>query len=173
MSKLRSRLPPSFSTTVGMYANLHARLRNLLLSPSDFFAALRKGVKPRLPADLRSFRTTRGRGRLMKLYFGELAFHYEAWHHTGAGRLEVGLHFESSSVLNDAAFDFFRARMVEVKASLSRAELEPWDRGWSRLYETLSAPRLDEDVLWRTVDCLAVYVSTLQPMVEQFWKESR
>ena len=109
----------------------------------------------------------------MKLYFDEPAFHYETWHHTGAGRLEVGLHFESYSVMNDAAFDYFRARMVEVKASLPRAELEPWDRGWSRLYETLTAPRLDEDVLWRTVDCLADYVSTLQPLVEQFWKESR
>jgi hypothetical protein len=145
----------------------------MLLAPSDFFAALRKGLKPRLPTELRSFRTTRGRGRLMKVYFGDSAFHYEAWHHTGAGRLEVGLHFESAAEQNDAAFGFFRTRIVEVKASLPRAELEPWDRGWSRLYETLEAPRLDEDVLWRTVDCLAGYIVSLQPLVEQFWKESR
>jgi hypothetical protein len=156
-----------------MYANLHASLRNLVLAPSDFFAAVRKGLKPRLPAELRGFRTTRGRGRLMKVYFDEPAFHYEAWHHTGAGRLEVGLHFESSSQTNDAAFEFFRARMVQVKSSLPRAELEPWDRGWSRLYETLPAARLDEDVLWRTVDCMTAYVISLQPLVEQFWKESR
>ena len=145
----------------------------MVLSPSDFFGALRKGLKPRLPSEMRDFRTTRGRGRLMKVYFEEPAFHYEAWHHTGAGKLEVGLHFESSAEQNEAAFDFFRSRIVEVKASLPRAELEPWDRGWTRLYETLSAPRLDEDVLWRTVDCLAGYVVTLQPLVEQFWKESR
>ena len=109
----------------------------------------------------------------MKLYYDEPAVHYEVWHHTGAGRLEVGLHFESSAPINDAAFGFFRTRMVEVKASLPRAELEPWDRGWSRLYETLVAPRLDEDVLWRTVDCLAGYMTSLQPLVDQFWKESR
>jgi hypothetical protein len=145
----------------------------MVLAPSDFFAALRKGLKPQLPAELRNFRTTRGRGRLMKVYFDEPKFHYETWHHAGAGRLEVGLHFESSSELNEAAFDFFRVRMVEVKASLPRAELEPWDRGWSRLYETLVAPRLDEDVLWRTVDCLAGYMVSLQPLVDQFWKESR
>jgi hypothetical protein len=145
----------------------------LVLAPSDFFAALRKGLRPKLPAELRNFRTTRGRGRLMKVYFDEPKFHYETWHHTGAGRLEVGLHFESSAELNEAAFDFFRVRMVEVKASLPRAELEPWDRGWSRLYETLVAPRLDEDVLWRTVDCLAGYMVSLQPLVDQFWKESR
>jgi hypothetical protein len=145
----------------------------MLLAPSDFFTALRKGLKPRLPAALRNFRTTRGRGRLMKVYFDELAFHYEAWHHAGAGRVEVGLHFEGTHAENEAAVEFFRARMVEVKASLPRAELEPWDRGWSRLYETLPAPRLDEDVLWRTVDCMTDYVVTLQPMLDQFLKESR
>ena len=109
----------------------------------------------------------------MKVHYGEPAFHFEVWHHTGAGRLEVGLHFESAADVNEAAFDFFRTRIVQVKASLPRAELEPWDRGWSRLYETLPAPRLDEDVLWRTVDCVAAYMVSLQPLVEQFWKESR
>src|SRR5437016_5135255 len=85
----------------------------MLFAPSDFFTALRKDLKQRLPTALRNFRTTRGRGRLMKVHFGEPAFHYEAWHHAGAGRLEVGLHFEASAVENQAAFDFFRSRMVE------------------------------------------------------------
>jgi hypothetical protein len=149
----------------------------MLLSPSDFFAGLRKGVKPRLPAGMRDFRTSRGRGRLMKLHFGEPAFHFEAWHHTGAGRLEVGLHFEASAAENKAAFEFFRSRMVEVKAGLPRAELEPWDRGWSRLYETLPAARLDDGVVRDAVACLTGYIVTLQPLLEQFlrsreWKLS-
>ena len=142
----------------------------MLLAPSDFFAGLRKGLKAKLPAALRGFRTTRGRGRLIKVYFEQPAFHYEAWHHTGAGRLEVGLHFEASAAENQAAFDFFRARMVEVKARLPRAELEPWDRGWSRLYETAQAARLDEDVLARAVECMATYVVTLQPLLEEFMR---
>ena len=106
----------------------------------------------------------------MKVYFGEPAFHYEAWHHTGAGRLEVGLHFEASATENDQAFDFFRSRMVEVKAGLPRAELEPWDRGWSRLYETVPAARLDDEVLGRAVDCLAAYVVALQPLLDEFMR---
>ena len=105
---------------------------------------------------------------MMKLHYGEPAFHYEAWHHMGAGRLELGLHFESSAVDNQAAFDFFRSRMVEVKAGLPRAELEPWDRGWSRLYETVPAARLDDHVLGQAGECMAEYVVTLQPMLEQF-----
>jgi hypothetical protein len=138
------------------------------LAPADFFAELRKGLKTRLPASMRDFRTSRGRGRLMKLHFGEPAFHYEAWQHTGAGRLEVGLHFEASAVENEAAFEFFRSRMVEVKASLPKAELEPWDRGWSRLYETLPAARLDDGVVRDAVDCMAAYIVTLQPLLDQF-----
>lgn len=109
----------------------------------------------------------------MKVHFGEPAFHYEAWHHMGAGKLEVGLHFEASAAENQAAFDFFRARMVEVKAGLPRAELEPWDRGWSRLYETIPAPRLDLGVLEQTVGLVSEYVVALQPMLDQFLEEER
>ena len=145
----------------------------MLFAPSDFFTALRKGLKARLPAELRGFQTTRGRGRLMKVYFGEPALHFEAWHHTGAGRLEIGLHFEGSAAENQAAFDFFRSHMVEVKARLPRAELEPWDRGWSRLYETLPAARLDDGVLDRAVDCTARYIVTLKPLLDQFTGEER
>ena len=78
------------------------------------------------------------------------------------------MHFEATAAANQAAFDFFRARMVEVKAGLPRAELEPWDRGWSRLYETLPALRLDDQVLSRAVECMAEYVVTLQPMLDEF-----
>src|SRR5258708_23539735 len=103
-------------------------------------------MKARLPASLRRFSSARGRGRLMKVHFGRSEFHYEAWHHTGDGRLEIGLHFEGSRDENQQAFDFFRAHMLEIKAQLPRAELEPWARGWSRLYETLPAAQLAEDV---------------------------
>jgi len=140
----------------------------MLFSPSDFFTALRKALKRSLPTERRDFASIRGRGRLMKVHFGEPAFHYEAWHHAGAGRLEVGLHFEGSAAENQAALEFFRARIVEVKAGLPRAELEPWDRGWTRLYETLPAARLDDGVLNQTVECLADYIVTLQPMLDQF-----
>jgi hypothetical protein len=142
-----------------------------VLAPVDFFGGLRKGVKARLPESLRTFSSARGRGRLMKLHFGHPEFHYEAWHHTGDGRLEIGLHFEGSREENQDAFDFFRAHVLEVKAQLPRAELEPWDRGWSRLYETLRAPQLDEGVLDGAVDCMVAYIVTLQPLLSSWLKE--
>jgi hypothetical protein len=135
-------------------------------APGDFFSGLRKGLKTKLPATLRSFTSAR-RGRLMKLHYDRPEFHYEAWHHTGAGRLEIGLHFEGSAQENQDAFDFFRGRMVEVKAQLPHAELEPWDRGWSRLYETLPAPQLDERVLDSAVERMSDYIVALQPLLAE------
>ena len=113
-----------------------------MLSPSDFFGGLRRGLKSRLPQTYRSFEGARGHGRLLKLHLGH-------------------------------AFDFFRPRMVEIKARLPRAELEPWDRGWSRLYETMPASQLDESVMDRAIECLVAYITTLQPLVELFWAGTR
>jgi hypothetical protein len=93
------------------------------------------------------------------------------WHHVRTGRVEVGLHFEGRPELNQRALDFFRERMVEVKGALPRAELEPWERGWARLYETLAAPELSDEVLALAADRLAAYIRTLQPILEDFWEK--
>ena len=146
--------------------------RAAALAPADFFAGVRKGLKARLPAGLRGFEVTRGHSRLLKIHYGRPELHFEAWHHTGDGRLEVGLHFEGPAHLNQEAFEFFRDHMVEVKAVLRRAELEPWDRGWSRLYETLPAPVLDEHVMAQAVDLMHDYITELQPMVLRFIEEA-
>ena len=137
-----------------------------MLAPADFFTGLRKRLKASLPLALRNFTSGRGRGRLMKVHYAQTEFHYEAWHHTGDGRLEVGLHFEGTTEQNQRAFDFFRSHVLEVKANLPRAELEPWDRGWSRLYETIPAVQLDEFVLDHAADLMTAYIVSLQPLVE-------
>jgi hypothetical protein len=145
--------------------------RGTEIAPAEFFAGVRKDVKAALPEPLRRFELGRGHSRLLKIHYGRPEIHFEAWHHTGDGRLEVGLHFEGAPDLNDRAFDFFRARMVEVKAGLPRAELEPWDRGWSRLYETLPAAHLDERAQAATAGRLVAYIEVLQPMVFRFLEE--
>jgi len=150
---------------------VRVRVRGDALAPAEFFAGVRKGLKITLPEQLRRFEVGRGHSRLLKIHYGRPELHFEAWHHTGDGRLEVGLHFEGTAALNDSAFDYFRARMVEVKARLPRAELEPWDRGWSRLYETLPAVVLDERAQGATLERMGAYITTLQPMVDGFLKE--
>jgi hypothetical protein len=143
-----------------------------VLSAGDFFDALAAALARRLPAPLQGFEAVRGRGRLLKLHYGHPETHFEAWHHRPIGRLEVGLHFEGDGDLNSQAHAFFRARIVEIKRALPRAELEPWDHGWARLYETAPAPELSEQSLTLAIERVAVYTTVLQPMLAEFW-ESR
>lgn len=105
----------------------------------------------------------------MKFHYGRPETHFEAWRHSGQGRMEVGLHLEGTRALNAQGLVFFRSHMIEVKGGLPRAELEPWDRGWVRLYETFPAETLDSDALNETAGRLAVYIVTLQPLLEHFW----
>jgi hypothetical protein len=138
------------------------------LSAAEFFEALPLAVLPRVPIELRGFETLRGRGRLLKLHYGRPETHFEAWHHSSAGRLEIGLHFEGRANLNSGALEFFRGRILEVKSALPRAELEPWDRGWSRLYETLPAPVLDDRLVHDAGELMARYITTLKPLLDAF-----
>jgi hypothetical protein len=143
-----------------------------VLSASDFFEGLAATLVRRLPPALRDFEAVRGRGRLLKLDYGHPETHFEAWHHRAVGRLEMGLHFEGERELNAAAHGFFRGRIVEIKRALPRAELEPWDRGWARLYETLAAPELSDRSVVVAGERLTAYITVLQPMLTEFW-ESR
>ena len=45
------------------------------------------------------------------------------------------------------------------------------DRGWSRLYETLPAPQLDDSVLEAAVELMSAYIVTLQPLLDSFAKD--
>ena len=141
------------------------------LAPKDFFAGVRTLARAQLPAELKRFQLGRGHSRLLKIHYTRPEIHFESWHHPGDGRLEIGLHFEGTRDFNDRAFTFFRGRMVEVKAILPRAELEPWDRGWSRLYETVRAPHLTDELQAAATGLLVRYIEALQPMVEQFLEE--
>jgi hypothetical protein len=143
------------------------------LSVRSFFDALQLAVAARLPIELRGFETRRGPGRLLKFDYGRPEAHFEAWHHTAIARFEVGLHFEGTPAFNQAAFDHFRGRMLEVKAALPRAELEPWDKGWARLYETVPAPYLDDGLVALAGSRMAAFVTTLQPMLAEFLKGRR
>ena len=134
------------------------------------FEALPLGVARALPPELRGFEHRRVHG-VMKFHYGRPETHFEAWYHSGRGRVEVGLHLEGDRELNQAGLEFFRGHMVEVKGGLPSAELEPWDRGWVRLYETFPAAGLDHDALAATSRLLAEYIVTLQPLLERFWSE--
>jgi hypothetical protein len=108
----------------------------------------------------------RVRGWLAQLSYGDPRYHYEVWYHNRSQRLEVGLHLEADAATNARLLAYLDAELLPIKAALGlHAELEPWDRGWGRLYETLPAPLLDETLAERAAERLAAYIAVLQPLL--------
>src|SRR4051794_19356821 len=97
------------------------RVRELL---SDTLAAARA----LLPEELRNFEA-RYRGSLAKAYYTDPSQHFEIWLRRAAGRLELGLHFESRDPdLNARMLEWFGDEIGWIKAELGeRVEAEPWD----------------------------------------------
>jgi hypothetical protein len=129
-------------------------------------AALPGAVREQLPARLRKFKHA-GRPWLVQLYYNDPLLHYEVANlGERRGLLEIGLHFESrNSATNAALLDGFLLNMVEVKATLGpQWEAEPWDKGWTKVYETLPWEPFSTDTLAATAKRLAEAMGVLQPI---------
>lgn len=142
------------------------------LNAARFFEAVVLRLLPLLPIELRGLQHRRD-NRLLKVHYGHPETHFEVWHHLARRRLEVGLHLEGRPALNAAGLAFLRSRMVEIRGGLEVAELEPWERGWVRIYETSPAPELDAALAELAGRRLAAYIVTLQPLLEEFWEQRR
>lgn len=135
-------------------------------APSQLIRAVVERALPRLPAPWAAPQV-RLRGWLAQLSFGEPRQHYEVWYHGRSQRVEVGLHLEADAATNQRLLAYLDGHLLPIKAALgAQAELEPWDRGWVRLYETLPAERLDETLAERVATRLAAYVAVLQPLLD-------
>ena len=110
------------------------------MKSSEFMAALPEAVQMYLAPEL-----ILRRGRLwpwgVQLYADDPRYHYEVARVTPrlGDRLELGLHFESRTPdENNHLLTGFQARLMEVKHELGDSiEAELWDRGWTKVYETL------------------------------------
>ena len=81
-------------------------------------------------------------------------------------RLELGLHFESRNATdNRRLLDGFAERMIEIKAELGEdVEAELWDRGWTKVYETLPLETYSPAYLQVVARRLAKMVTVLHPV---------
>jgi len=122
-------------------------------------------VRPLLPADLRDFRSGARWSYLMKLYYGNEQIHYEASHHARRRTFEIGLHFESDDLTNARLLGAFRAHERLINRRLPEARIEPWDRGWTRIWEPVTYDRLDEALREDLARRLAMYVTVLEPLL--------
>ncbi len=134
---------------------------------SEFMQALPSAVQQHLPP---GFSLRRGRvwSYGAQLYDDDPHLHYEvARVPTRLGdRLELGLHFESRNpAANRALLNGFAARLVEIKAALGNGmEAEQWDKGWTKVYETVALQTYDAVYLDAVAQRLAEIVEVLHPI---------
>jgi len=136
------------------------------LTSSKFMLELPAATRAELPPGLRKFRHA-GRPWLCQLYYTDPLLHYEVANlGERRGVLEIGLHFESRNhAVNSKLLAGFRQRMVEVKATLGpQWEAEQWDRGWTKVYETVPWEPFTDETLQAVATRLARAMCVLQPI---------
>lgn len=136
------------------------------LTSSQFMQALPAATRANLPQSLRKFKTA-GRPWLCQLYYTDPLLHYEVANlGERRGRVEIGLHFESRNhQVNSALLAGFSRRMVEVKATLGpQWEAEQWDKGWTKVYETVPWEPFTDETLQEVATRLAQAMTVLQPI---------
>lgn len=134
---------------------------------SEFMSAVPDAVNRCLPTSLQL-----RRGRLwsfgVQLYDDDPRFHYEVARVPVrlGDRLELGLHFESRNATdNRRLLDGFAVRMIEIKAELGEdVEAEMWDRGWTKVYDTLPLETYSASYLLAVARRLAKMVTVLHPV---------
>jgi hypothetical protein len=123
-------------------------------------------VRTALPASLRDVKH-RVRSSQAQWYFDDPRLHFEAWWHANTGRIELGLHLEATPAINERLAAGLARQLLLIKARLGeRLDLEPWDRGWVRLYETHPVAVFDAERVRLTATRMAELIAVLWPMCQ-------
>jgi len=147
----------------------HRRERRFVRT-AGFFRALPAPVKAALPARLHDVRH-RVRSSQAQWFYDDPRLHFEAWWHPNTGRLELGLHLEAAPAINDRIAAGLARQLLMIKARLGeRIDLEPWDRGWIRLYETHPVEVFDAARVKVTAARLAELIGVIWPMCQELRK---
>ncbi len=137
------------------------------MEPSTFLQSLPAAIRERVPGALADFRSGGGFS-LAQCWYGNRALHYECWMRRPQRVIEVGLHFEADALTNARLLGAFRAHEHAIRRALGPGpRFEEWDRGWSRVWESLPLERLDGSLRDRVADRLAAYVGTLEPILRE------
>jgi hypothetical protein len=110
----------------------------------------------------------RVRSHLAQFWWGnDSTVHYEIAMHERTGRIELGLHLESSPTRNRSLYAGFDRYLLEIQNALGDGMwLEDWDKGWVRLYETHPLAPLDEARVYAMAGRFCEIMECLQPIYE-------
>jgi hypothetical protein len=128
--------------------------------------AIPEAIRPHLPPTLRDFRW-QARPWLVQIHYGHPHLHYEVWRLSRREALELGLHFEHRDRdVNARLLRYFDAFGVAIKAELGEdVEVEPWDKGWAKVYQTLPLEPFEPPYLEKVAARLAHMIAYLQPIL--------
>ena len=133
---------------------------------SDFMKAIPDAVRPHLPPALHDFQW-HARAWLVQIHYGQPALHYEVWSMAYRNLLELGLHFEQRDpAANARLLAYFDTHAIAIKAELGeRVEVEPWDKGWAKVYETWPLEPFEPPFVEKVAGRLAQMIAYLQPLL--------
>ncbi|MDQ5823346.1 MAG: hypothetical protein M3441_03930 [Chloroflexota bacterium] len=137
------------------------------LRPSQFIAQVAKQAEVDLRAAGLRFQV-QARGRLVKFWSGDDAsIHYEIWVHEREARLEIGFHMEADEARNAALYREFDKCLLDLQVQLGAGVwLEPWDKGWVRLYETQPLWPLDTGRVYDTAERIVAFTRAVEPVYQ-------
>ena len=157
---------PARSTARGQTVRHERRF----IRTAGFFRALPPQVRAALPASLRDV-SHRTRSSQAQWFFDDPRLHFEAWWHANSGRLELGLHLESEPAMNERIATGLARQLLMLKARLGQQlDLEPWDRGWVRLYETYAVEVFDAPRIKLTAARMAELIAVIWPICQEVRK---
>ena len=136
------------------------------MKPREFLEMLPDLVRQQLPPELDDFEVMGPTGSLVKLHYQRPKVHYEVWLRRRLKQVELGLHFEGDPDSNHRQIDLLSQHTDEIRASLGpEIEVGPWDRGWTRVHETLPWEPLGDDFLVEVSVKLSSMIRTLEPLL--------
>jgi hypothetical protein len=135
----------------------------------ELMRAIPPATRAKLPKHLQGFKVAT-RSWLVQIFYTDAQIHYEVVTlGVKRGELELGLHFESrNAALNERLLDGMARYLIEIKAELGNGfEAEMWDRGWTKVYETIPMETFDEAYVDRVAARLAQVIVVMQPILEE------
>jgi hypothetical protein len=146
------------------------------MKSGEFMATLPAAVQVLLAPEI-----TLRRGRLwpwgVQVYDDDPHYHYEVSRVAPrlGDRLELGLHFESRSPSDNCRLlGGFQARLVEIKHELGDSvEAELWDRGWTKVYDTMPLEPYESAYLDTVARRLADMVHVMHPIYRTMLAQKR
>jgi hypothetical protein len=139
----------------------------------EFQVSLVDKTRKQLPRSLKDFEP-RSFFTIVKLFYRDRKLHYEVWVRGPERLIEMGLHFESDKVTNDALYALFDARGIEIHAQLGpRIEIERWTNSWSRVHEVIPYASLDAKLVDQLAPRLAKMITVLQPILDEYSKKKK